>query len=243
MVVQRKKLAAHKMSEAMIKKHVDDIIMRHMTGKGMSGAGILGEIANLFGFGYDDMKGSGFFSDFVKGFKKGFGAVISPAAKIASLIPIPEAQTAAKIFDVANKVVGNGLDEDGEGLIGLANRLPNKYGLAYRNPEEMEDGGAYRKYGLAYREPADLDLEDGGAYGLYVKKNRKSKKAKGSGLNRELGSGMEKKRGRPKTRKERAFDPNSKTARRAAKVREIMNKKHLSLIEASHYIKEHGISY
>ena len=121
-----RKLAAHKLGEAMIKKHVDDIIMRHMTGKGMSGAGIINDLANLFGFSKEEMKGGNFFSDFVKGFKKGFNAVIGPAADIASLVPIPQFQTAARVLNTAKNAVGSGYDEyeeyEGEGLIGLANR-------------------------------------------------------------------------------------------------------------------------
>ena len=84
---------------------------------------------------------------------------------------------------------------------------------------------------------------DGGAYGLYQKKKVK----RGGNLDREVGGTLkrEKKAGRPinPDKQRRTFDPNSKTARRGAKVKEIMQKMHLSFIEASKYIAANGIPY
>lgn len=91
---------------------------------------------------------------------------------------------------------------------------------------------------------SDVNTVDGGAYGLYVKK----RKVKGHGLNpREIGSSLDrsKKAGRPLNpdKKRRAFDPNSKTARRGAKVKEIMKSKNLDFISASQYIAKNKIPY
>lgn len=84
---------------------------------------------------------------------------------------------------------------------------------------------------------------DGGSYGLYIKKRAK----KGGALDREIGGTLkrEKKAGRPKDpeKKRRAFDPNSKTARRGQKVKEIMQKMNLGFIDASKYISQHNIPY
>lgn len=82
---------------------------------------------------------------------------------------------------------------------------------------------------------------DGGAYGLYVKK--KSRKRGGNLMPVKIRLPKPKKAGRPKVKKERVFDPESKTAKRALKVKEIMKSKGLSMIQASSYIKTNNIKY
>ncbi|MBH2002822.1 MAG: hypothetical protein I8H98_11260 [Moraxellaceae bacterium] len=93
-----------------------------------------------------------------------------------------------------------------------------------------------------YTQDVSNELQ-GNAFGLYVKKKAK----KGGDLGREIGGTLDrsKKPGRPKNpeKQRRTFDPNSKTARRGAKVKEIMQKMHLSFIEASKYIAANGIPY
>ena len=189
-------MTARQLSANMLNRKVNELLKKHLVGKGF-----LDDLGHLFGFGYDEMHGGSFFSDFADGFKKGFGAVISPASKILSILPIPEFQTAGKILDVGNSAI---------------------QGLGY---DDLDD-----------------DEEDGGAYGLYIKKNRKNKTKRGAGLDRQLGCGIAKK-GRPKVKKQREFDPNSKTARRASMVRKVMDAKRLTMIQASKYIKDHNIAY
>lgn len=52
--------------------------------------------------------GGGFFSDFGKGFKKGFSAVLKPASAILGLIPSPQAQIASGVLGMASDAVGGG---------------------------------------------------------------------------------------------------------------------------------------
>jgi len=115
--------------------------------------------------------------------------------------------------------------------------------------DEHLEGSAFRDQlrrtvGAAFSGQNDEDGElTGSAYGLYIKKNRRPRK--GGDLKEDLdyGEGLKKKRGRPATKKKRAFDPNSATARRAAVVKRVMKEQGLKLIAASSYVKAHNIPY
>jgi len=136
--------------------------------------------------------------------------------------------------------------------------------------EHLHGGAFWNEFKAGFHKHAQHEPEedvaelDGSAYGLYIKKSAKRSKAKkGSGLLgatrnevarsapmasdviREIGSGLPKARGRPKKegKKKRAFDPDSKTARRAKVVKEVMQKQGLSLIDASKFVKAKNIPY
>jgi hypothetical protein len=147
-------------------------------------------------------------------FKDGFMSVMRPVGDVLGLIPHPAAQIGSKVIGVADKLGGRGLYD-------------------YDNDNDDD----YSVVG------------DGGSYGLYIKKNRKRHQKKGGQmdqLDRPLGSGLKKRKvGRPKRegKKSRKFDANSKTARRAKIVREVMHKYGLSLPSASAYVKKHNIPY
>ena len=78
-------MTARQLSANMLNRKVNELLKKHLVGKGF-----LDDLSHLFGFGYDEMYGGSFFRDFVDGFKKGFGAVVSPSSKILSFLPIPE---------------------------------------------------------------------------------------------------------------------------------------------------------
>lgn len=54
----------------------------------------------------NNMSGGNFFSDFGKGFKKGFTSVLKPASAILGMLPIPQAQIASKALGVASDLAG-----------------------------------------------------------------------------------------------------------------------------------------
>lgn len=115
--------------------------------------------------------------------------------------------------------------------------------------EEHLNGSAFwDKFDKKVRETMDQHKEanelSGSAYGLYIKNKAMPRARKGKGLDDlAVGDGMKKKRGRPATRAKRAFDPNSATARRSAKVKEVREKYGISMIEASRKIKADNIPY
>lgn len=71
-----------------------------------------------------ELVGSGFFSDFASGFKKGFSSVVSPALKVASMLPIPEAQVAA--------AVGN--------AVGLGKKMPEGFEARHGKGKHCGEG-------------------------------------------------------------------------------------------------------
>lgn len=88
----------------------------------------------------------------------------------------------------------------------------------------------------------DSESEEEGSYGVYVKNNaKKGKKAPSTKPVVQVED--KKKRGRPVTKKKRTFDPESATARRANKVKEVREKYGLTMIEASKKIKADKIPY
>lgn len=52
-------------------------------------------------------EGGNFFSDFGKGFKKGFSSIVKPASAILGLLPIPQAQVASKVLGTASDIIGS----------------------------------------------------------------------------------------------------------------------------------------
>ena len=113
--------------------------------------------------------------------------------------------------------------------------------------EHLNGGEFWDKFDKKVRETMDQHKhadEAGGSYGLYIKNKAMPRARKGKGLDDlAVGDGMKKKRGRPATRAKRAFDPNSATARRSAKVKEVREKYGISMIEASRKIKDDKIPY
>ena len=93
----------------------------------------------------DDVKelvGSGFFSDFARGFKKGFKSVVSPAVKIAGLIPTPQAQIASAVGSTLG--LGKaGAGKAGAGRAGAGKAGAGKAGAGKRQAsEKMKKRGA-----------------------------------------------------------------------------------------------------
>jgi len=113
--------------------------------------------------------------------------------------------------------------------------------------EHLSGSAFWDKFDKKVKETMDQHKhadEAGGSYGLYIKNKAKPRASKGKGLeDLAVGEALKKKRGRPATRAKRAFDPNSATARRSAKVKEVREKYGISMIEASKKIKADNIPY
>ena len=92
-------------SGAKTPKELLEQVLQYVEEGKMTGGQVAKVIVDYRGMG---MNGEGFFGDFWSGLKKGFNAVVKPASAILGMLPIPQAQAASRILNVASGLTGNG---------------------------------------------------------------------------------------------------------------------------------------
>ena len=178
-------------------------------------------------------KGGNFWKDFGKGFKKGFTGTLDVAKEIAPIaIPLMAAagrEKYGKSFNMGKFLEKAHKGKKGGAMVG-----------AYLGKDGQVHHGAAVKGGISLKDAIESTKKMGKAA---VKEVAKRGKAAGADLLKEVGRAA--KKSAKKSVNEAAKDVVKATgggrAKRAEIVKKVMKDKGMKMIEASKYVKEHGL--